>query len=109
MDTLAGMIGLGYVPSGSEDPYALRRAANAIVQILLGDGYRVSLAEWANKALEPLEGKFKDGEEAARGRMMDFLRNRVAAGLARSAGRADIVEAVLSAGNGRAQHVHIDA
>jgi glycyl-tRNA synthetase beta chain len=109
MDTLAGMIGLGYVPSGSEDPFALRRAANAIVQILLGTGYRVSLAEWANKALEPLNGKFKDGEEAAHGRMMDFLRNRVSAGLARSAGRADIVEAVLSAGGGTGWHDPVDA
>lgn len=109
MDTLAGMIGLGYVPSGSEDPYALRRAANAIIQILLGGGYRVSLTEWAEKAQEPLYGKFKDDKQTVDERMRDFLRNRVSAGLARSAERVDIVEAVLSAGNETGWHDPVDA
>jgi len=33
-DTIAGMFGLGLVPSGSKDPFALRRQANAIVRII---------------------------------------------------------------------------
>ena len=43
MDTIVGMVGLGYLPSGSEDPYALRRAANAILLILEDNGFRISL------------------------------------------------------------------
>lgn len=109
MDTLAGMIGLGYVPSGSEDPYALRRAANAILQILLGGGYRISLAEWAKRALAPLNDKFKDGAEGASARMMDFLRSRISAVLSRNSGRADIVEAVLSASHDTGWHDPVDA
>jgi|CXWL01.1.fsa_nt_gi glycyl-tRNA synthetase beta chain len=35
LDTLAGMFGLGLVPSGSKDPFGLRRAAQAAVQLLL--------------------------------------------------------------------------
>jgi len=33
-DTLAGMFALGLVPSGSKDPFALRRQANAIVKVI---------------------------------------------------------------------------
>src|SRR5581483_2735712 len=33
-DSIAGMFGLGLVPSGSKDPFALRRQANAIVRII---------------------------------------------------------------------------
>ena len=34
VDTIAGMFGLGMIPSGSKDPFALRRAANGVVKIL---------------------------------------------------------------------------
>src|ERR1700735_2787992 len=33
-DTIAGMFGLGLEPTGSKDPFALRRAANGVVKIL---------------------------------------------------------------------------
>ena len=33
-DTIAGMFALGLVPSGSKDPFALRRQANAIVKVI---------------------------------------------------------------------------
>lgn len=100
LDTLAGMIGLGYVPSGSEDPYALRRAANAVNRILIERGYRISLNEIAIKAMEPLLDKFKDDKETAAARLTDFLRNRVGASLSRTGSRADLIEAVISAGGG---------
>jgi glycyl-tRNA synthetase beta chain len=34
VDTISGMFGLGLIPSGSKDPFALRRAANGVVKIL---------------------------------------------------------------------------
>ena len=34
VDTIVGMFGLGLEPTGSKDPFALRRAANGIVKIL---------------------------------------------------------------------------
>ncbi len=37
-DTIAGMFGLGLEPTGSKDPFALRRAANGIVKILAESG-----------------------------------------------------------------------
>jgi glycyl-tRNA synthetase beta chain len=40
-DTIAGMFALGLVPSGSKDPFALRRQANAIVKVI--DRYKLPL------------------------------------------------------------------
>ncbi|MDA1000913.1 MAG: glycine--tRNA ligase subunit beta [bacterium] len=108
MDTLAGMLGLGYVPTGSEDPFALRRAANAIIQILFAKGYRLSLADFAGRALAGLEGKVAGTAETGQ-RVSDFLRNRVGAALAREAAAGDLVEATLSAGGGHGWHDPVDA
>jgi len=109
LDTLAGMIGLGYVPSGSEDPYALRRAANAVNRVLIERGYRLSLNRISIKAMEPLLDKFKNDKETATARLTDFLRNRVGASLARGGARADLIEAVISAGAGSGWHDPADA
>ncbi|MEK6711735.1 MAG: glycine--tRNA ligase subunit beta [Nitrospinota bacterium] len=109
MDTLAGMIGLGYLPSGSEDPYALRRGANAILQIVLAKGYRLSLPGFAAEALEPLYAKFKEKKEDVLARLSDFLRDRLKAVLSREGARGDLVEAVLSASEGRGWHDPVDA
>src|SRR6185369_17025148 len=43
LDTLTGMFGLGLVPTGSKDPYALRRAALGVVKILLDKGWHLDL------------------------------------------------------------------
>ncbi len=109
MDTIVGMVGLGYLPSGSEDPYALRRAANAVLHVLEERGFRISLPEWVEVASRPLAEKFKDGAEEASKRILGFLRNRVSAWLSREGARGDLVEAVLAAGDGAGWRDVIDA
>ena len=109
MDSIAGMVGLGYLPSGSEDPYALRRAANAILLILEDKGFRISLPEWVAAASRPLEDKFKEGAAEASKRILGFLRNRVSAHLSRGGARGDLVEAVLAAGDDSGWRDVIDA
>ncbi len=108
MDTIVGMIGLGYLPSGSEDPYALRRAANAILLVLEDKAFRISLPEWVEFACEPLEDKFKDRGETLE-RILGFLRNRTSAYLSRGGARGDLVEAVLSADDDAGWRDVIDA
>jgi glycyl-tRNA synthetase beta chain len=48
IDTIAGMFALGMEPTGSKDPFALRRAANAIVSILAESGLPLSLSGLIN-------------------------------------------------------------
>ena len=44
-DTIAGMFALGFQPTGSKDPLALRRAANGIVKIIAEHKLPLSLAK----------------------------------------------------------------
>ena len=53
IDTISGMFGLGMEPTGSKDPFALRRAANAIVRILAESSLPLTLNE-VTKATSPV-------------------------------------------------------
>lgn len=45
LDTLVGYFALGRIPTGSQDPFALRRQAQGVVQILLKTGFDISLGD----------------------------------------------------------------
>jgi glycyl-tRNA synthetase beta chain len=49
-DTIAGMFALGLVPSGSKDPFALRRQANAIVKVIADKKLPLRLSDLARDA-----------------------------------------------------------
>ncbi len=96
LDTLVGIIGIGKGPTGAADPYGLRRACLAIINIVLARGYRFSLRAAVDQALGLLGAKVADpkatGEE-----VLDFFRERLK-NLWAEKNRKDVVEAVLSAG-----------
>ena len=92
VDTIVGMFGLGLEPTGSKDPFALRRAANGIVKIL---------AE-GEPALPLTLGDVVDTaspDEAVRMRVEIFFAERLEFYLREAKGQAyDVVKAVLAAG-----------
>jgi len=92
VDTIVGMFGLGLEPTGSKDPFALRRAANGIVKIL---------AE-GEPALPLTLGDVVDAaspDEAIRMRVEVFFAERLEFYLRDAKGQVyDVVKAVLSAG-----------
>jgi glycyl-tRNA synthetase beta chain len=51
LDSVCGIIGIGQVPTGSADPFALRRAANGVVQIIVERGWSLDLSELIDFAL----------------------------------------------------------
>jgi glycyl-tRNA synthetase beta chain len=90
LDTIAGMFGLGMEPTGSKDPFALRRAANAIVRILAESGLPLTLADL-------LEARGVDA--AVEEKLLEFFAERIEFYLRESRGQAyDVVKAVMSAG-----------
>lgn len=92
-DTIVGMFGLGLEPTGSKDPFALRRAANGIVKILAETGLPLSLDAVISQALE-VAGKID-----AYAKLNAFIRERVEFYLREVKGFAyDVVAAVLAAG-----------
>ena len=96
LDTIVGIIGIGKLPTGAADPFALRRAALAIINITLGRHYRFSLGKAIDKALDLLGAKVADRAKA-RTQVLDFFRERLK-NLWADAARKDVIEAVLSAG-----------
>jgi glycyl-tRNA synthetase beta chain len=55
-DSIAGMFGLGLVPSGSKDPFALRRQANGIVKTITEHKLPIDIGHMINAAVEGFEG-----------------------------------------------------
>jgi glycyl-tRNA synthetase beta chain len=90
VDTLAGMFGLGMEPTGSKDPFALRRAANAVVRLLAETGLPLGLEEVLKAA--------GDVPDAVMARLRLFFAERVEFYLREVRGQAyDVAKAVMIA------------
>jgi len=104
-DSIAGMFALGLVPSGSKDPFALRRQANGIVKTIaehklpfrLQDLMADARSRYAGSAAEPKFSKTVDYPNA----INNFFRERLEFYLKDVRGYAyDVVNAVLAADSG---------
>ncbi|MGD0831143.1 MAG: glycine--tRNA ligase subunit beta [Terracidiphilus sp.] len=90
IQTIAAMFGIGNAPTGSKDPFALRRAANAIVKILAESDLPLALTD----VIRASGAKDANGEQVSA-----FLRERLSFYLKDVRGFAyDVVNAVLAAG-----------
>jgi glycyl-tRNA synthetase beta chain len=101
-DSIAGMFALGNIPSGSKDPFALRRAANGIVKTIAEQKLPLDLRRLFETALAGYKGseaekKFKGHDTLAQ--VLGFLRERLEFYLKDAKGFAyDVVAATLAAG-----------
>jgi glycyl-tRNA synthetase beta chain len=90
IQTITAMFGIGMAPTGSKDPFALRRAANGIVKILAESDLPLSLTSVLNAAA---------AKEASRQQISDFFKERLHFYLKDVRGFAyDVVSAVLASG-----------
>ena len=62
MDTVCGIMGVGLIPTGSQDPFAIRRSANGIVQIIDQHQLNISLSNLISEALSILHQQIADLE-----------------------------------------------
>jgi glycyl-tRNA synthetase beta chain len=93
MDNLAAFYSIGLKPTGSEDPFALRRQALAVISILTAKGYGISLSRMLGEALEVLGGL--RGPEGVEREILEFITLRLE-GLLVSEGRAaDVVQSAI--------------
>ena len=101
-DTIAGMFALGLVPSGSKDPFALRRQANAIVKVIAEKKLPLRLSDLMRDARAGYQGseaekKFVDEERFVES-VRAFFRERLEFYVKDVRGYAyDVVKAVLAA------------
>ncbi len=94
-DTLAGCFGIGQVPTGTADPFGLRRISLAILHIIEGKGYTFSLREIAHKALA-LYGKKVDGGSETVEAVVNFIKGRFANDCISRGLTAEAVDAAVS-------------
>jgi len=99
LDSIVGCFGIGLVPTGSEDPYALRRAALGAVQIVLQRGWHLPLDEAVACAQAGFGDSGGSKADATRQAVLEFLRGRTQAVLAERGMPGDVIESVLSAGS----------
>lgn len=101
-DSIAGMFALGMIPSGSKDPFALRRQANGIVRIIaehkldicIGDIFKAAREQYVGSEAEKKFKSAKFNEDIA-----NFFHERLEFYLKEARGFAyDVVNAVLAAG-----------
>lgn len=97
IDTICGCFGVGLVPTGSADPYALRRSAIGILNIVLDRGYRLSVPELVEQSLELLAVKLTRPRDQVQAEVVEFIRLRLVNMLTGRGTPADVVEAVLAA------------
>jgi glycyl-tRNA synthetase beta chain len=96
LDALAGFFSAGIKPTGSKDPFALRRAALGVIRIVVENQLRFNLRQRFLDALYgyggrrgwPMEGNTAD-------ELMDFIADRLVAHLRERNARHDLVAAVL--------------
>jgi tetrameric-type glycyl-tRNA synthetase beta subunit len=95
LDTIVGYFGIGYAPSGSQDPYSLRRQAIGICRILMEKKLALSLETMIREAVARY-GTIVEAKTAVK--VKEFFRARLAVMLEERGYAYDLVDAVLSAG-----------
>ncbi|MBM1191248.1 glycine--tRNA ligase subunit beta [Pseudomonas weihenstephanensis] len=77
LDTLVGIFGIGMLPTGSKDPYALRRAALGILRILIDKKLDLDLTKAVNFAVTAFGAKIKSAGLADQ--VLEFIFDRLRA------------------------------
>lgn len=95
IDTIVGTFSRGLIPTGSQDPFALRRQALGVVNMLKEAQYHISLSQLVAKAMELL--KIADAGQQAKlqNDVADFMKLRLKNVLADAGIRYDVVDAVF--------------
>lgn len=95
LDSIAGFFAIGIQPTGSQDPYALRRQALGVLNILMDSKLDISLKELVELALNNYSNLEFNKEEVVNS-IMEFFKERIK-NLFRDLGiRYDVIDAVLS-------------
>ena len=97
LDTIAGCFGVGLIPTGSQDPYALRRGALGVIRILLGSELHIDLHRLVDRALDLLVDKLKGDRAEVREGILTFFRQRMESQLFEAGLDQDVTDAVLTA------------
>ena len=92
LETLVGMFGIGNVPTGDKDPFALRRHALGVIRMLIEKDLALGLPELLALSMPVFGDKISGGPEA----LIDFIYDRLAGSLREQGYSAQEVDAVMA-------------
>ncbi len=92
LETLVGMFGIGNLPTGDKDPFALRRHALGVIRMLIEKDLPLSLADAVTMAVPVFGDKITDASLA----LTDFVYDRLAGSLREQGFSAQEVDAVMA-------------
>ena len=101
LETLVGMFGIGNVPTGDKDPFALRRHALGVIRMLIEKDVALGLPELLAISAPVFGDKITGGSEA----LIDFIYDRLAGSLREQGFSAQEVDAVMALRPGRLSQV----
>jgi glycyl-tRNA synthetase beta chain len=97
IDTLVGFWAIDEKPTGSKDPYALRRAALGVIRLVVENALRLSVLSAAKSAIAGLpETGTKQSSHALPTDLLSFFADRLKVQLREQGARHDLVDAVFS-------------
>src|SRR5579883_936818 len=96
LDTLVGFWAIDEKPTGSKDPYALRRAALGVIRLILANNIRLLLIGLAKSALGGLPEKYVAGADKLPADLLAFFADRLKVQLREHGARHDLVDAVFA-------------
>jgi glycyl-tRNA synthetase beta chain len=97
-DTIVGCFGVGLIPTGTTDPYALRRQTLGIIHIILEKRYALSLGPLIDRSLSLLADKIERARREIKGDVLEFFKGRIQNLLVARGLSADAVEAAATVG-----------
>lgn len=96
LDTIAGCFGIGQIPTGTADPFGLRRQALGLLHIITRQQFSLSLPHFVEQALDLYGKKLTEEKKTALGNIMEFIKGRFVNDLTAQGIPAETVEAVTS-------------
>jgi glycyl-tRNA synthetase beta chain len=94
IDNISSFFSIGLIPTGSEDPFALRRQAMGIISIILDKGYNINLVEIFGQALKNFRSK--QSAEKTLENIISFMEQRTEFILSSSGHEQDLIKSVIS-------------
>ncbi|WP_395944962.1 glycine--tRNA ligase subunit beta [Brevundimonas sp.] len=102
LDTLVGFFAIDEKPTGSKDPFALRRAALGVIRLLISGGYRIKISDIIEAHGAHFPRRFGESNVAVAGEwaeLLIFLADRLTVLLRDQGQRHDLVAAVFALGD----------
>lgn len=96
LDTIAGCISVGLIPSGSQDPYGLRRQAIGILRILKEQRWNLPVEALIDYALSVIKASGLEINEGSREELVAFFGSRAVYLMREETIDADVIDAVVN-------------